>query len=213
MAKTATAAASPASRRTWTSTCGMARRCAADHTHDYQITEHVALTCTDFGRNVYTCSGCGASVTQPLRPLGGEHVWDGGTVVKQASCAGDGVLRCTCTRCGTTRTEAIPAPPCSSKNLTDVPAPDNWAHPGTRLLRAQRPDVRRRRRPLCPEGHDHTRAGRTDPPNLAGGPKTTGTTPFTDLTQDWYKDAVLWAYQAGASWPGRVRQPSHPRPR
>lgn len=33
--------------------------------------------------------------------------------------------------------------------------------------------------------------------NLAGGPKTTGTTPFTDLTQDWYKDAVLWAYQAG----------------
>ena len=33
--------------------------------------------------------------------------------------------------------------------------------------------------------------------NLAGGPKAAGTTPFTDLTQDWYKDAVLWAYQAG----------------
>lgn len=63
----------------------------ADHTHDYRITEHVALTCTDFGQNVYTCVGCGASVTQPLRPLGGEHVWDGGTVVQQASCAGDGV--------------------------------------------------------------------------------------------------------------------------
>ena len=102
----------------------------ADHTHDYRITEHVALTCTDFGQNVYTCSGCGASVTQPLRPLGGEHVWDGGTVVQQASCAGDGVRRYTCTRCGTTRTETIPAPSCSSKDLTDVPAPDNWAHAG-----------------------------------------------------------------------------------
>lgn len=102
----------------------------ADHTHDYRITEHVALTCTDFGQNVYTCVGCGASVTQPLRPLGGEHVWDGGTVVQQASCAGDGVRRYTCTRCGTTRTETIPAPSCSSKDLTDVPAPDNWAHAG-----------------------------------------------------------------------------------
>ena len=149
----------------------------ADHTHDYQITEHIALTCTDFGRNVYTCSGCGASVTQPLRPLGGEHTWDGGTVVKQASCAGDGVLRYTCTRCGTARTETIPAPPCSSKGLTDVPAPDNWAHPGI---------------DFCVRGGLMSGVG--------GGrfaPKATGTIPFTDLTQDWYKDAVLWAYQTG----------------
>ena len=164
----------------------------ADHTHDYQITEHIALTCTDFGRNVYTCSGCGASVTQPLRPLGGEHTWDGGTVIKQASCAGDGVLRYTCTRCGTARTETIPAPPCSSKGLTDVPAPDNWAHPGI---------------DFCVRG---VGGGRFAPKatttraqvvqilyNLAGEPKATGTMPFTDLTQDWYKDAVLWAYQTG----------------
>ena len=128
---------------------------------------------------------------------GGEHVWDGGTVVKQASCAGDGVQRYTCTRCGTTRTEAIPAPPCSSKNLTDVPAPDNWAHPGI--------DYCVRSGLMSGVG-----GGRFAPKdtttraqvvqtlyNLAGGPKTTGTTPFTDLTQDWYKDAVLWAYQTG----------------
>ena len=31
--------------------------------------------------------------------------------------------------------------------------------------------------------------------NLEGEPKVSGTTPFTDLTQNWYKDAVLWAYQ------------------
>ena len=28
--------------------------------------------------------------------------------------------------------------------------------------------------------------------NLEGEPKVSGTTPFTDLTQDWYQDAVLW---------------------
>ncbi len=33
--------------------------------------------------------------------------------------------------------------------------------------------------------------------NLAGEPAVTGTTPFTDLTNDWYQDAVLWAYQTG----------------
>ena len=33
--------------------------------------------------------------------------------------------------------------------------------------------------------------------NLEGSPKVSGTTPFTDLTNDWYQDAVLWAYQTG----------------
>ena len=28
--------------------------------------------------------------------------------------------------------------------------------------------------------------------NLEGEPKVSGTTPFTDLTQDWYQDAILW---------------------
>ncbi len=171
----------------------------ADHTHDYRITEHVALTCTDFGRNVYTCSSCGASVTQPLRPLGGEHVWDGGTVVQQASCAGDGVRRYTCTRCGTTRTEAIPAPPCSSKGLTDVPAPGNWAHAGIDYC------VGSGLMSGVGGGRFAPKATTTRAQvvqilyNLAGTPKVTGTTPFTDLTQGWYNDAVLWAYQTGVA--------------
>ena len=31
--------------------------------------------------------------------------------------------------------------------------------------------------------------------NLEGEPKVSGTTPFTDLTANWYKPAILWAYQ------------------
>ena len=33
--------------------------------------------------------------------------------------------------------------------------------------------------------------------NFVGEPEVTGETKFTDLTQDWYKNAVLWAYQNG----------------
>ena len=35
--------------------------------------------------------------------------------------------------------------------------------------------------------------------NFVGGPAVSGETPFTDLTANWYKDAVLWAYQTGVS--------------
>ena len=33
--------------------------------------------------------------------------------------------------------------------------------------------------------------------SLSGSPSVSGAAPFTDLTQDWYKNAVLWAYQTG----------------
>ena len=33
--------------------------------------------------------------------------------------------------------------------------------------------------------------------NFVGGPEVSGETPFTDLTANWYKNAVLWAYQNG----------------
>ena len=33
--------------------------------------------------------------------------------------------------------------------------------------------------------------------NLSGEPAVAGGTPFTDLTADWYQDAIAWAYQTG----------------
>ena len=35
--------------------------------------------------------------------------------------------------------------------------------------------------------------------NFVGNPEVSGETPFTDLTANWYKDAVLWAYQTGVT--------------
>ena len=39
----------------------------------------------------------------------GNHVWDNGTVTKAAACTEDGVLTYTCTVCGASKTEVIPA--------------------------------------------------------------------------------------------------------
>ena len=42
-----------------------------------------------------------------------------------------------------------------------------------------------------------TRAQVADPLHLSGEPAVAGGTPFTDLTADWYQDAIAWAYQTG----------------
>lgn len=131
----------------------------AGHTHDYRVTKHTEPSCTDFGSRIYTCGSCGASVTQPLRPLRS----------------------------------------CPSKNLSDVPAPGNWAHAGI--------DFCVRTGLMSGVGN-----GRFDPKGtttraqavqvlyeLSGAPKVSGKTPFTDLTHGWYQSAVLWAYQTGVT--------------
>ena len=88
---------------------------------------------------------------------------------------------------------------CPSKNLSDVPAPDNWAHAGI--------DFCVRTGLMSGVG-----SGRFDPKGtttraqavqvlyeLSGAPKVSGKTPFTDLTHGWYQSAVLWAYQTGVT--------------
>ncbi len=92
-----------------------------------------------------------------------------------------------------------PLKSCPSKALSDVPAPGTWAHAGI--------DYCVRTGLMSGVG-----SGRFDPKGtttraqvvqilykLAGAPKVSGKTPFTDLTRGWYRDAVLWAYQTGVT--------------
>ena len=67
------------------------------------------------------------------------HVWDEGTVTVAPTETTPGVRTYTCTVCGQTRTEIIPATgsavcpggaACPSFRFRDVPAPSNWAHEG-----------------------------------------------------------------------------------
>ena len=164
------------------------------HTHSYKDVV-TAPTCTEKGYTTHTCA-CGDSyVDTYVDALG--HAWDEGKVTKPATEAEDGVKTFTCTRCGETKTETIPATGVMdvTKMFTDVS--HSWADDGIQYCVTHQL--------MSGIGNDlfgpkltTTRAQIVQILyNLEGEPKVSGTTPFTDLTQDWYQDAVLWAYQTG----------------
>ena len=165
-------------------------------THEHSYKDVVtAPTCTAKGYTTHTCA-CGDSyVDTYVDALG--HAWDSGKVTKQPTATEAGIRTYTCTRCGETKTETISATGCPSAGFTDVPGEDNWAHAGIDYCVANGL--------MSGIGNDlfgpkltTTRAQIVQILyNLEGSPKVSGTTPFTDLTNDWYQDAVLWAYQTG----------------
>ena len=164
------------------------------HTHNYKATV-TAPTCTAKGYTTHTCA-CGDSyVDTYVDALG--HAWDNGKVTKEPTETETGVKTFTCTRCGETKTETIPATGVMdvTKMFTDVS--HSWADDGIQYCVTHQL--------MSGIGNDlfgpkltTTRAQIVQILyNLEGEPKVSGTTPFTDLTQDWYQDAILWAYQTG----------------
>ena len=164
------------------------------HEHSYKAVV-TAPTCTAKGYTTHTCS-CGDSYVDTYTDALG-HAWDEGKVTKPATETEDGVKTFTCTRCGETKTETIPATGVMdvTKMFTDVS--HSWADDGIRYCVTHQL--------MSGIGNDlfgpkltTTRAQIVQILyNLEGEPKVSGKTPFTDLTQDWYQDAVLWAYQTG----------------
>ena len=82
---------------------------ACTHT-DYGTTERtVPATCGKAGRVDTSCSNCGEVIsTRELQPTGA-HVWGNGVVTTAPTETTPGVRTFTCSGCGQTRTEAIPA--------------------------------------------------------------------------------------------------------
>ena len=163
------------------------------HTHSYKDVV-TAPTCTEKGYTTHTCS-CGDSyVDTYVDALG--HAWDNGKVTKEPTETETGVKAFTCTRCGETKTESIPVVSVDvTEMFTDVTK--NWAYPGIQYCVTHKL--------MGSTGGDKFAPTMTTTRaqivqilyNLEGEPEVSGTTPFTDLTQDWYQDAVLWAYQTG----------------
>ena len=164
------------------------------HTHNYKATV-TAPTCTAKGYTTHTCA-CGDSYVDAYTDALG-HAWDSGKVTKPATETEDGVKTFTCPLCGEAKTESIPATCVMdvTKMFTDVS--HSWADDGIRYCVTHQL--------MSGIGNDlfgpkltTTRAQIVQILyNLEGEPKVSGTTPFTDLTQDWYQDAILWAYQTG----------------
>lgn len=76
--------------------------------HTFVFTKNIAPSCTEAGYDLYTCSGCGATEQRNVKPALG-HKWDSGTVTAEPTEKAPGTMTYTCTVCGQTKTEAIPA--------------------------------------------------------------------------------------------------------
>ena len=106
--------------------------------HDIVADAAVAATCTEPGLTAGEhCGRCDYKIAQETVPALG-HAWDEGKVTTQPTATTEGVKTFTCSRCGATRTEAIPAtgedaepcdggPNCPSYKFRDVNYGD-WYH-------------------------------------------------------------------------------------
>ena len=69
----------------------------------------VPATCGEAGRTETICDNCGDVVSTKEIPATGAHTWDNGTVTTEPTETTPGERTYTCTVCGQTRTETIPA--------------------------------------------------------------------------------------------------------
>ena len=167
-------------------------RCVEAHEHSYTAVV-TPPTCTEKGYTTHTCS-CGDSyVDTYVDALG--HAWDSGTVTKQPTATETGVRTYTCTRCHETKTETIPATGSVDVTQMFTDVTKNWAYPGIQYCVTHGIMGGMGNGTFAPTGTT-TRAQIVQILyNLEGTPAVSGTTPFTDLTANWYKPAILWAYQ------------------
>ena len=167
-------------------------RCVEAHEHSYTAVV-TAPTCTEKGYTTHTCA-CGDSYVDTYTDALG-HAWDSGKVTKQPTATETGVRTYTCTRCHETKTETIPAT--GSVDVTEMftDVTKNWAYPGIQYCVTHGIMGGMGNGTFAPTGTT-TRAQIVQILyNLEGTPAVSGTTPFTDLTANWYKPAILWAYQ------------------
>ena len=76
--------------------------------HDYTST-HVDPTCTEWGKDIYTCSKCGVTYDDVVDgrddPLG--HDWDEGEITVAPTAQAAGLMTYHCTRCDETKTKKL----------------------------------------------------------------------------------------------------------
>ena len=162
------------------------------HEHSYKAVV-TAPTCTEKGYTTHTCA-CGDSYVDTYTDALG-HAWDSGKVTKQPTATETGVRTYTCTRCSATKTETIPATGSVDVTQMFTDVTKNWAYPGIQYCVTHGIMGGMGDGTFAPTGTT-TRAQIVQILyNLEGTPAVSGTTPFTDLTANWYKPAILWAYQ------------------
>ena len=164
------------------------------HFGDWAVTTEA--TCTEPGVRTRTCTdpGCAETETESIPALG--HDWGESVTVAEPNGAQGGRVRTACKRCGA-ETLRFTDPEIPAYQQFDDVDLALWSYPGIAFCV---------KTGLMSGTDAHTFAPHAVTTraqivqilyNLAGEPAVTGTTPFTDLTNDWYQDAILWAYQTG----------------
>lgn len=167
---------------------------AVAHTFDNNWVDTLAPTCTDDGLASRTCTdpGCGRTQTRIVPSLG--HDWDDGVTRIEPDGLLAGVVVYTCGRCALTAIELTAPEIWAYQHFTDLD-PESWSYEGIQYCVATGLMSGVGGTTFLPGGVT-TRAQLVQILyNLEGEPAVTGSTPFTDLTADWYQDAVTWAYQ------------------
>ena len=153
--------------------------------------------CEQPGTISRTCTnGCGLKQTAAVPALG--HDWDEGVVTTKPDGVLCGILHVTCKRCGAESDELLMPEIWAYEQFGDVD-PTLWSYEGIQFCVMMGYMSGMDTHVFAPRGVT-TRAQLVQILyNFVGGPEVSGETPFTDLTANWYKDAVLWAYQTGVT--------------
>lgn len=173
-------------------------------------------TYTTVGYRYHICNrdGCGYREGEDIPKLH-THTWDAGVVTQKPTAAEPGVRTYTCTVCGQTRTEAIPAtgvpetcnggPACPGYAFRDMPAPSIWSHAGLDYCITHGYIAGTSATTVTPDG-ECTRAMivsilyrvQGEPAKVNGYELKKLAPPFDDVERGrWYTDAIWWAKLTG----------------
>lgn len=185
--------------------------------HDWgEWVTSIEPTVSTVGYRYHICNrdGCGYREGEDIPKLH-THTWDAGVVTQKPTAAEPGVKTYTCTVCGQTRTEAIPAtgvpetcnggPACPGYAFRDMPAPSIWSHEGLDYCIDHGYIAGTSATTVTPDG-ECTRAMivsilyrvQGEPAKVNGYELKKLAPPFGDVERGmWYTDAIWWAKLTG----------------
>ena len=185
--------------------------------HDWgEWVTSIEPTVSTVGYRYHVCNrdGCGYREGEDIPKLH-THTWDAGVVTQKPTAAEPGVRTYTCTVCGQTRTEAIPAtgvpetcnggPACPGYAFRDMPAPSIWSHAGLDYCIDRGYIAGTSATTVTPDG-ECTRAMivsilyrvQGEPTKVNGYELKKLASPFDDVERGrWYTDAIWWAKLTG----------------
>lgn len=185
--------------------------------HDWgEWVTSIEPTVSTVGYRYHVCNrdGCGYREGEDIPKLH-THTWDAGVVTQKPTAAEPGVRTYTCTVCGQTRTEAIPAtgvpetcnggPACPGYAFRDMPAPSIWSHAGLDYCIDHGYIAGTSAMTVTPDG-ECTRAMivsilyrvQGEPAKVNGYELKKLAPPFDDVERGrWYTDAIWWAKLTG----------------